>query len=353
MKRTIYSELPDHLVFQAVHMILQQDPVAEIVSWAEQQGHPISREQVYPLLREGFRREFLRVKPPAEHLRAERLREKFPQASDVRVVNVLDEDVGHHLAHTAADLILSLIRDVAEQKVSAGRGDEGIHLGFGAGGTTQMVAESLGQLLRSETDLPQLTIHALSSGFAMHDPLQAPVSFFSRFFDVHPSVQFVGLFAPAVVRSDDYEKVLELPGVKESFEEGKKIDIIVTSLAEKSDEDGLLNRFLRAKTNTGLAELEKQGWVGDVQWRPFSQEGPIEVKTGFRAVTLFELHQLTDLLDQGKHVVLVAGPCLKCKKSKSVALRPLLTQSKLRVFNHLIMDITTANKLIRGDVEGG
>ena len=85
MKKTSYAQLPDYLVFQAVQMILQEKPVADIVSWVTDQGYKITRERVYPLLREGFRREFLRVQPPAERVRAEKLREKYPQAGDVRL----------------------------------------------------------------------------------------------------------------------------------------------------------------------------------------------------------------------------------------------------------------------------
>ena len=335
-------ELSDELLFAVCEKFLGLEKPTQIAEWIENHsGTACTREQVYPLIHQALKRGFLKLNPPKDFLMAQRLVQKYPQAGDVRVVSVRGPTVVQHLGSTAAELLLDLIKDVARSKPE-------IHIGFGAGGSTQQVARQLGGLLRHASGLPQLVIHALSSGFAVDDPMTAPVAFFSYFMEVFPPPLFVGLFAPAVVDYKEYDKVKRWAGVAESFERAKAIDIIVTSLARAEDEHGLLNRFLRQNNARGLKNLEKAGWVGDVQWRPYGPEGPIKENTGRRAVTLFELEELREMVDDGRHVVLVAGPCLHCGVSKRIALRPLLAEPKLRVFNHLVTDIRTAEELLDG-----
>jgi len=140
------------------------------------------------------------------------------------------------------------------------------------------------------------------------------------------------------------------PGVREAFEEGSKIDIVITSLASRTDEHGLFNEFLRMGPAKGVRALVDAGWVGDVQWRPYSNEGPLTLDTGTRPVTLFELEDLVDMaMTPNKHVILIAGPCAVCGNNRSAALTPLMQQRNLRVFNHLITDSATAEALLDGD----
>jgi hypothetical protein len=94
--------------------------------------------------------------------------------------------------------------------------------------------------------------------------------------------------------------------------------------------------------------LIDKGHVGDVQYQPYSEVGPIRVNTGIRAVTLFELSDLVELAaSPDKHVLLVAGPCIRCGRPKGRALRPLLTERSLRVCNHMIIDAGTAQELLQ------
>ncbi len=339
MKTTV-GELPDDVLFAVCERFVQRQRAQAIADWVTRQGYECTREQVYALVNRGLRQDFLRFNPPEELVCAREIRRKYPQAADVRVINTRGDTAVQHLGVAGADLILSLIRDLHKTK-------DTVHVGFGAGSTTQQVAKSLGRLLESQHGLPHLVIHALSSGFAIRDPLTAPVAFFAYFSGIHPPVDFVGLFAPAVVKFTKYEEEKHLPGVIESFKEAEHLDIVVTSLASAKDEHGLLNRFFHWGKNTkGLQNLKKAGWLGDVQWRPYSAEGPILVNTGIRAVTLFELDELKDFVAGGKHVVLLAGPCNECGESKAAALSPLLEKESLRVFNHLVMDISTAKDVL-------
>ena len=145
-----------------------------------------------------------------------------------------------------------------------------IHLGFGGGGTSLMVARQLAPILRAELTLPPLTIHALSSGFDVSRPLSAPGAFFSMFSELE-DVEFVGLFCPPFVEWDRFDADRSLPGIEEAFAQSEKVHIAVSSMAQAGDEHGLLNWFFE---NYGkdheLVRLAKRGHVGDVFWQPYS-----------------------------------------------------------------------------------
>jgi hypothetical protein len=83
---------------------------------------------------------------------------------------------------------------------------------------------------------------------------------------------------------------------------------------------------------------------------PYSSRGPIEIREGKRAVTLFEIDDLVTLANKkNKDVVIVAGPCpaADCNRTRSEALQPLLRNHKeLGVWSHLYMDMQAAKQLV-------
>lgn len=147
-----------------------------------------------------------------------------------------------------------------------------------------------------------------------------------------------------------YRTVKRQPGVRESFARAREVDIVVTSLASAQDKHGALKRFLEFGTPEQVTDLIKLGWVGDVQYLPFSSTAAVALRKGVRAVTLLELSDLrTMAASKGKHVVLVAGPCGECARTKSDALRPLMREPALRVWSHLVTDAKTAVELLQPD----
>ena len=138
----------------------------------------------------------------------------------------------------------------------------------------------------------------------------------------------------------------KLPGVRESFERAREIDIVVSSLASASDEHGALTRFINFGKG-GASDLRRQGWVGDFQYLPLSRRGPIRLDHGIRAVTLFELADFVRMVQtKDKHVVLVAGPCGVCGRTKEDALIPLIEEPSLKIWSHLVTDAQTADRLL-------
>jgi len=300
---------------------------------------PLTREQIYPLLREAQRRGFFVLLPPLDGALQDAVaREYGLPAQRLHLVPVRGNGALEIVAERAADLIVKLIREVAGTK-------ERVHIGLGAGGTMTQVAQKLANRLRALTDLPKLALHALSSGFNVERPETAPVSFFSCFHGVAPDLKCFGLFAPAMVATADYEREIRRRGVAASFEEADEIDIVVTALAWQKDDDGELRHYIEDKPE--LKQMQDQGWVGDVLYRPFSEQGPLRHEASVKAVSLFELDELVERAQRkGKHVVLVAAPCAYCGERKGPALLPLLKRPELRVWSEVVMDIPTAEYVL-------
>ena len=322
----------------------------------------LTRERIYPLFWEAVRRNFLFLQAPRERRLAERLAEQYHLASTeddsgIHVVNANAQDAARHVTSATADLVLDLVDRVIERrKAEAKPGDAppSVHIGMGAGFATMMVAKRLAERVRSDLDCPPLVLHALSAGgFLVNEPQKAPITYFSYFEDTFPKVEYVALFTETVVSlKEDYERVKRGPGVRRSFERRSEIDIIVTSLAAANHEHGLLVKFLTHLIEEGvlkadvLEQMYAAGWKGDVQFRPYTDTGPLIEECPVRAVTLFELDEMVELArTDGKYVVLLAGPCGECGNPKVEALRPLVANPDLRLWTHLVTDVQTAQAL--------
>ncbi len=179
--------------------------------------------------------------------------------------------------------------------------------------------------------------------------MSAPMTFFSYFAKSATPIEFVGLISAAVVKWNDYESTKSLIGVRESFERRDEIDIIVTSLAGAGDKHGLLNVFLQGGPTPKVVEkLRQRKWRGDLQFRPYSDEKPLDIDTGVKAVSLFELSELVEIVakQRDRYCIVVCGPCNRCLESKAKALYPLITAPALAVANHVVTDTTTAQELL-------
>ena len=211
-----------------------------------------------------------------------------------------------------------------------------------------LVARSLATELRDRGEaVPPLAFHALSSGFDARKPRTAPVSFFGFFEGVGVDTQFLGLFAPTVVKTRMYKDTIEGKGVSEAFAYRDDLDIVITSLGSASHPHGDFNTFMNYGPSDGLEKLKKAGWIGDVQYRPYSEAGPIKIDTGIRAVTLLDLDRMADMAQhEDKHVVVVGGPCRQCGEPRSDAVRPLFESKKLRLWSRFVMDVDTAGEIL-------
>ena len=341
-------QLDEALLVEVCRRFIDKMRPADIAKWlSEEVNDRVNREEIYPLIREAIDRGYFSILPPANELMRQRIADRYRKGKDkdrIHVVSVTADSAQELLPSYAAELITSRISQIAVNK-------DCVRIGLGGGMTVRQVAKALAAQLRSAEHLPQLGFHVLTAGFAVRRPRTAPITFLGFFAQVPTDIDYVGLFAPAVVDAKDYARVRTLPGVKESFESAEQIDLIVTSLASADDQHGELNEFMTQAgqpTKATLKALRKAGWVGDLQYHPYSSEAPItNVGASVRAMSLFDLEEVRRFAGkENKHVVVVAGPCGECGAPKHKALRPLLENESLKLWTDVVMDMTTAEKLL-------
>lgn len=364
MKRTrLSAEQKEDLLFRVLELFVNKNLTAADITKkiATEFGLKLQRTNVYPLLREGIRRGFLRFTPPTSDSLRERVAEKFGlNSARIHVVNARQEENDEYVAAAGAQVVLSLIK-----KFSLYKPREPIRLGLGPGRATRALARNLGLAMRADLNAPKLALHAITAGCPSRSPMYAPLAFFS-FFEPDIVKEADALFTEPVVSCAEYEMIKQRPGFAKAFAKRDKIDIVVTSLGDAEDEHDLFRNlhegYEDADPPTGkpeansvaLQDLKRQGWRGNVQFRPYSNEGIIyEAPHSFRAPTLFELEDLREMASAAtdrKHpraVVLTVQPCGKCGKLRTGALLPLLVVPELRVWSELVVDAATARDLLR------
>jgi DNA-binding transcriptional regulator LsrR (DeoR family) len=206
----------------------------------------------------------------------------------------------------------------------------------------------MADLMRSDPDLPNdcLRLHAITGGGPAKNPEFAPISFFNVF----PS-RFVaecnGLFSETLVTVKEFMQLIKRADISQAFDQRKETDVIVTSRGAVDDDHDLYTTLLKGMGVT-LEEIKARRWVGNVQYRPYTAEGAaMERPNDLRAVTLFELSDFVEMAQRrGKHVVLIARSCSICHNPQAEALLPLLTVPELKVWSHLVMDVSVAQALL-------
>jgi len=342
------------LLIEICERFLKCEPRVDIAAWlTETLGREFSREAVYLQIDRALKLGFIRLDPPLNSRLQKRLSDEFNvPREEIHVVDARGGGVRDLVADAAARHIIDLIAQVSDVK-------DRVHIGLGGGGTVDRVARSLAAGLRKMSSVPPLALHALTPGFDVFRPRTAPVSSLGYFVGIDTDIEYVGLFAQAVVPTESYREVTSRHGVADSFGVADKIDIVITSCAIAADEHGELNSFMQLASRDDGDQTQQAlldaGWVADVSYRPYSKTGPISLEHGIRSVALFELEGLVELVrdQENKHVVLIAAPCGECGKTKGAALRPLLSQpDTLKLWNHVFLDTRTAESLMPEYVEG-
>ncbi|MDO4586066.1 MAG: hypothetical protein Q4C95_02090 [Planctomycetia bacterium] len=373
------SQESDELIFEVCQRFLnyyceeddssdtigKKGPAAKISNWLKnERGRPdLTREKIYPLLREAFRRNFLILKSPVDVSLKEMLQNRFKldERQEIDIVKVEGSMASANVSSYAADKVIELIGLVAEEKrhqaIQEGKNPDEIkvHLGIGAGYATMLVAKRLALQVNTREKSPSLVLHTISSGgFFVEEPHKSPITYFSYFNNELTKIEYVALFSETFVNREDYKQIRKSPSYRRCFDLKDEIDIIITSLASADDIHSLLRQNLeymikeKAIPANSLNQMFQNGFIGDVQFRPYSQKGVLNEGCPIHAVALFELNEMVQFVNKpGKHVVLVGGPCGECGSLKTEALRPLLANKNLRLWNHLILDIKTANELLK------
>lgn len=319
-------------------------PATEIVDLMEsEQGVKMNREEPYQYLSFAARSGWLTFDAPHAYALRDELKRSCGWLTDFDVVHTsVFEDVAGH----GADMLVEMIQrwHLRNPKTKE------VHVGVAGGHGMRKLSQSVARLLRRPVpDLPQkIVFHAMVAGFDVRDPRTDPNAFFTYFFE-DPSMQvetgFVGFRAPPLVPTARMSELMAFPGVKESYEAAKDLNIIVTSGSCWMDDHSLLHSFMETSPQS-LRQLSKAGCIGDILWRPVGPTGPIEIPTATRAMTLLELSQLQQGIQEGNlEVLLVLGPCGACGRPKQEILEPVL-KTRPPLLTHLVVDSLSARALL-------
>jgi DNA-binding transcriptional regulator LsrR (DeoR family) len=304
----------------------------------------LTREAIYPMISEAIRRGFLRLVAPVNQQLALRVRDKYPnlKGTTLSIVQTAGPHDNAKVAAVAADLALEHMRQIIQAT-----DDPTVSIGLGPGRATLDFCRAFCSLLTGYAEPLKLRLVAISAGCPANAPEYASISFFNLFPKRLVEGRTVGLFAETLVPQEDFDEIKQRPGVKEAFAEQKGINLVVTSMGDVVDDHDLLMMFLE-QSPSGKSRPRTEKWVGNVQYRPYTADGPVLEKGGeLRAVTIFELKDLVQAAgEKNRHVILMARQCGICGQTHARALRPLLTHPSLKVFSTLVMDAVTARELL-------
>ncbi len=330
---------------------------------------PITREQVYPFLKQAVDLGYVRLTPPISQLLSRKIGKGFgvdhtkihvvdvmgPLAYPEEIRNdpksVIARDVGYYgraVAAVAADRVLELILQVGGTLWSR-RPPVPVPIGLGPGRAGVDFSRSLAAAIRKSDRKVLMKLVAISASGPAKYPQFSPSSFFILFPD-HIADHSVGLFAAPLVGQGQFNKMLSKPppGFRESLEEKPNIRIIVTSMGDLRDPHDLLRHQLIAAGTPVDERIKNDGWLANVQYRPFREDGWIHAKGEEpRVPTLFELQEFVELRQKvDHHVILLARQCSLCHRDRGEALYPLMKES-MRVWSEIVMDTETARTLLR------
>lgn len=304
----------------------------------EKHSVEVTREEVYRFVREAAARGWIHYDPPLQHALQHQIRKKAPWLQDVGVVQTgMSEDV----ACRAAGMLLELL----QQHYAGGK----VHIGFSGGWSLRTFAKRFGELLRDPVGhLPkEIVFHALVAGFNVFDPTTDPNAFFTYLDKDHAmevDTSFVALHAPAMIKAELEEQLRMLPGIQEAYGRSKEIDVIVTGTSCWTDPHSMLRQYLHVAEGS-VERLEKAGCLGDMLWQPLGPDGPFDLKTPLRAMTIMQLGEVSEFVAKKKHVLLVAGPCANCHRPKTEVVKAILDQEH-PLITHLAVDSRCARALL-------
>lgn len=278
---------------------------------------------------------------PVEEAETKKLRKAFTFKKDEILVVRDPADVPEFAAQEAAKILLERWKNTRQDNPK--HEQEPITLGLGPGGMTARLTLELGKILANEASAMKLRLLAMSGGSVANRPELSPISFFntlpSRFVS-----EKIGLFAPNLVTQKQYEALSKNPGVREAMEASKDLYLCITAMGDSKDKTDLLSQFLHAQPDeTAFERLQSKGMRGNIQYRPFSDEGPIkESPSDYRAVTVLDLNDMHRLSrDRDKEIILMVS------NKSGEALWPLVRSSKFRPFTRLVIDAESVERLLR------
>lgn len=304
----------------------------------------LTREDPYRLVSYASQRGWLAFHAPVDYELTERFKEQYSWLDKVVVVRTsVADDISYHVAAVLRDLMLEMCR-----------GKKEFHLGLTGGNTLRKASRHFATMLKEpHEDLPEnLVLHAMVGGFTYKEnfkPTDAN-SFFSYFAGepgIKVNTSFVGLHAPGIVPPKLIEQLKALHYIKAAYERVDQIQVILTSAGGHwRRKHSIMYDLFQQWSPNSLESLNDANVIGDIMWRPLNEDGPVDVQTEMRAMTLVELGDLPRMIKAGKKVILHLGPCGNCGGPKTEVLSAIL-HSRQQLITHLVCDSRSAKGLLR------
>ncbi len=356
----------------------------EIVTELGKLGVTVDPETVREVTRKARRNGWLRFMPPADErakLQIEKLHEKHRLV--VRVVPTLEAS---DIAAEGARLLCDILQELRSH------GRDEVHIGWLGGRTPMLLAVSLAKIFAdisawqmSPRNFPsKITFHSLIGNMLSDDPNIDPNAYFTHFtsaahqIDDHFRLKFRSLPAPGVVLLAQYDILNQFALIRSALDKPSKLeqlDVIVTSCGHWSNDsknhfsagDHMSAACGDVKELAGAWESTKElidgsGVIGDFAWCPMSTAGPIDVaKAPIQLVKVLDVEDLCRFVVRGREqpsgrrgvVLLLAGPCGGCDRSKGDLLHSVLDSPGLGAtfesppVTHLVLDRRTADQYLR------
>ncbi len=333
------------LIYRILELIFRTDQGTSHIATqiATEFGCPMTPQEPIRLLRLAERLDLIQLRPPIEDELVKKLRATYSIADRYEITVVHDvtgdrQASGDRIALKAAETVLKLLRDTGNR---LGRP---MGLGLGPGHATLEFSQHFSRLLRQETGIPKVRLFAITAGAVA--PELHPISFFNLF-PKDRVEQTVALYGEIVLTVKEYRnKMTSVTGLKEAYARRDEVDVIVTAMGSRNDKHDQFWKFMT--DSDGMNQLDNTDWVGNVQYRPYSNTGPMpEEPSDLRAVTLFDLDDFRSKVKESyKYVVLMVRRCAYCDNLRAEAVRPLLQQPELRIWSHLIIDAAIAEAVL-------
>jgi DNA-binding transcriptional regulator LsrR (DeoR family) len=337
MSKSDKEEYKPELLYRAAELLfvkrghgdkrLRMKQIAEMLKKEYGKDLKLTRETLYPLVEKAVELKLVQLVPPVNQALRQELAARFPGLSEdeVEVVETKGPDDNSKVPAMAAEKALAALVRIAK----TGRAKP-VGLGLGPGRATLEFCRFLSDRLQVHHKALKLQLVAITAGCPVTMLQYAPISFLNLFPE-HLVERKLGMFAEPLVAAGRFKELCDHPGVRDAFAAKKDIDVVVTD----SGQD--------------LSALRGRGWLGNVQYRPFTADGPVkEAPKELRAVTVFELEDLVDLAEKRpREVILMVRQCGLCGRARAGALRALLSNPNLKVFSTLVMDAATARDLLK------
>src|ERR1017187_9910855 len=208
MKQSEVAKCDDDLVYRVVELLfkergedgkwLKMEAIAQQVEEEFGENLELTRESLYPLVREAVRRSIVQLTPPINRHWRDKLVQKFSglAGAKVNVVRTRGRDDTAKVAEVAAEKAFKALLRIAKAK-----NGEPVGLGLGPGRATLEFCRLLNDRLKFVRQGLKLRLVAITAGCPATLLENAPISFLNLLPE-HLVERKLGLFAETLVRGD-------------------------------------------------------------------------------------------------------------------------------------------------------